>query len=703
MNKIFIFLFTFSIIKIFGQSYEREIEPFAFIIEQNQTRNTFSGGVNNPEFQFIDLDGDSDAELIYLCSDGSFEVLENEGSNTFPDFKLKIDKYPGLQLRNWFFFADIDADGDQDYFTSGESNTISLFENIGLSASPNFRLLIDTLRDVNGNIVFSESVSNPSFTDIDGDGDFDLISGNQAGTVNFFENIGTPQNFIFDVLEPGWQNIVIIGGKASARHGASSIEFGDIDGDNDLDLLWGDFFSRSLYYIQNNGDAQNPNMQLVSEVFPQNSDSLFTRGFNMPRLFDIDADGDPDLFASVLYDPTVPQSIIFYENRGNPQSPNYSKVTTDFLFTLDVGTKSTPVFADIDADGDDDLFIGSENNPFGTIFFFENNGSNEFTLVDSSFADIQFDLSVSPAFGDIDGDGDLDLLVGKFLGEISFFENTGTSTNPVFQFQFDLQDNTGSQIKFSNFSRPNLTDTDFDGDLDLTIGAFNGEVVYYRNIGTQNNFNFERDDNFFGSIDAGDQSYPYLIDEDNDGDLDLFIGNREGLIQFYRNAGSIHNPNFQFVTANYFNFDFGGEAAPLFNDIDGDGDADLFAGNIKGGLYFLRNKLISSVENNNEVLPQRFLLLQNYPNPFNPVTKIKYTIPTSPQTPLLTKKRGRGEVVLLNVYDILGNEITTLVNRYQPPGIYEVEFDASNLPSGIYFYRLTAGTFTESKKMMLLK
>ncbi len=88
------------------------------------------------------------------------------------------------------------------------------------------------------------------------------------------------------------------------------------------------------------------------------------------------------------------------------------------------------------------------------------------------------------------------------------------------------------------------------------------------------------------------------------------------------------------------------------------------------------------------------MLHQNYPNPFNPVTKILYSIPNQ-------------SMVTLKVYDILGKEVATLVNEEKPTGSYKVEFDGSNLTSGIYLYKLTAsggaGNFTETKKLVLLK
>jgi len=101
--------------------------------------------------------------------------------------------------------------------------------------------------------------------------------------------------------------------------------------------------------------------------------------------------------------------------------------------------------------------------------------------------------------------------------------------------------------------------------------------------------------------------------------------------------------------------------------------------------------------------PLNYELEQNYPNPFNPTTKIKYRIPLSP--PLLKGESGEatGGFVTLKVYDILGNEIAILVNEEKPAGIYEAEFDASLFPTGVYFYKIQAGNFISTKKMLYLK
>ncbi len=108
--------------------------------------------------------------------------------------------------------------------------------------------------------------------------------------------------------------------------------------------------------------------------------------------------------------------------------------------------------------------------------------------------------------------------------------------------------------------------------------------------------------------------------------------------------------------------------------------------------------IIVNVESTNLNTPNDFSLFQNYPNPFNPTTEIKYTVPSG------TLRQAYNDIlVTLKVYDVLGNEITTLVNEEKPAGEYEVEFDGSGLPSGIYFYRLQADSFIETKKMILIK
>jgi hypothetical protein len=118
-----------------------------------------------------------------------------------------------------------------------------------------------------------------------------------------------------------------------------------------------------------------------------------------------------------------------------------------------------------------------------------------------------------------------------------------------------------------------------------------------------------------------------------------------------------------------------------------------------------------SVEEGRDV-PTEFALYQNYPNPFNPRTTIRFSLPSHGSAPVKGRV-GEGSNVILKVYDVLGREVVTLVDEYKPAGIYTVQFsaiggsasggDASSLASGVYFYTLRAGTFTDTKKMVLMR
>ena len=105
---------------------------------------------------------------------------------------------------------------------------------------------------------------------------------------------------------------------------------------------------------------------------------------------------------------------------------------------------------------------------------------------------------------------------------------------------------------------------------------------------------------------------------------------------------------------------------------------------------FNLNSVITNTGYNSAAIPEKFTLLQNFPNPFNPSTNINYAIP-------------KGSNVKLTVFNLLGQEIATIVNKFQNAGSYSIKFDAGNLTSGIYFYKLEAGDFVEVKKMCLIR
>ena len=157
-----------------------------------------------------------------------------------------------------------------------------------------------------------------------------------------------------------------------------------------------------------------------------------------------------------------------------------------------------------------------------------------------------------------------------------------------------------------------------------------------------------------------------------------------GSIQFSRNNGETwEDIRYNLINMNYYKFN----TAEIINNF-------IFVGTTSIGLWKFDLDQINSVDTKINFW-DAFNLFQNYPNPFNPVTKIKYSIPED--------VRGEKQEVILKIYDVLGREVATLVNEEQPAGEYEVEFDGSALTSGIYFYQLKAGEYSETRKMVLLR
>jgi len=421
----------------------------------------------------------------------------------------------------------------------------------------------------------------------------------------------------------------------------------------------------------------------------------------MPRLADIDADNDLDLFITVLYDPTVPQSLMFYRNQGNENNPDFTLENENFLKTLDVGIHSSPVFVDIDNDEDLDLFMGNAKSPNGTLHFFENTGTAKdpaFQLADSVYFGIEGDLTITPSFGDLDGDGDYDLLIGEFLGKFSFYENTGTQFSSNLQFVEQVKDSSGNFISVGNYARPFLMDIDGDSDLDLVTGGFNGHIRLYRNVGTSSNYSFVFEQSYF-NLDVGDVSAPFLIDYDNDGDYDLFTGSDSVSIEdlgntlYYRNDGNNINPVWTLMSDKYLNHSFGGYIVPFLTDIDNDTDKDLFIGNIKGGLYYFENTIITGI-NYDDQQPENFTL-EVFPNPFNSQANILVSM-------------NKTEEVTIYIYNTLGQRVRQLYNGVLQVGKNKFTWDGKNdkkniLPSGNYF--LVVKTFDNLKtiKLILLK
>ncbi|MFN9628935.1 MAG: FG-GAP repeat domain-containing protein [Cyanobacteriota bacterium] len=246
-----------------------------------------------------------------------------------------------------------------------------------------------------------------------------------------------------------------------------------------------------------------------------------------PKLVDIDADGDLDAFIG-----TREGNTLFFRNGGSAESPAFAGSTTGFGLP-DVGYFASPSFADIDADGDLDAFLG---NSEGNILMFRNTGSATSAAFAGSSQGIGLpDVGANAvlSFADVDADGDLDALIGNYDGNILFFRNTGTATHAAF---------AGSSLGFGLpdvgfYASPQLVDMDADGDLDLFTGLRDGTTLFFRNTGTPSTAAFAGSSLGYGLPDVGSFASPTFADVDGDGDLDAFLGNREGNTLCFRNSG----------------------------------------------------------------------------------------------------------------------------------------------------------------------
>src|SRR4030095_8802173 len=150
---------------IFSQNLHQRFEGIPFTINGNNSLNPFNGGIENPPYQFTDIDGDGDFDLFIYDKDTSLNFYRNEGNPSNPVFRLITLRYQNLSIRNWFFFCDINNDNDKDLFCGGDSQHVRYYENIGNPQTANFTIRTYVLLSNLNEIITSESASVPTFAD----------------------------------------------------------------------------------------------------------------------------------------------------------------------------------------------------------------------------------------------------------------------------------------------------------------------------------------------------------------------------------------------------------------------------------------------------------------------------------------------------------------------------------------------------------
>ena len=283
----------------------------------------------------------------------------------------------------------------------------------------------------------------PTLVDLYSDGDPDLVVGHQSGVLHYIENTGTPADPVF--LERTGAGNPLDGISVGSY---STPTFTDLDGDGDSDLVVGNGHG-NIAYFENTGTVASPSFtQRIGAANP--FDDITKGSWSTLALADLDGDGDLDLAAGI-----DDGDVHYYENTGTSANPDFTQRTGESspLHNVNAGSYSTPEFVDVDDDDDFDLVIGSGNEG---VHYFENTGTatspgfTQRTGSDSPFSGLAVSAFFATDFADLNGDSYLDLVIGDYAGNIVYFENTGTHADPEFSPQsfanpttFTIYDNGG--------------------------------------------------------------------------------------------------------------------------------------------------------------------------------------------------------------------------------------------------------------------
>jgi hypothetical protein len=643
--------------------------------------NLFLGGAYWTRISLADIDGDGDLDMFYGGgTTGSLTYFENVGNYQEPDFELRYEEFPGLKHPSIHGetadadFADMDTDGDLDAAFAAEIDFGGfLYWNDGTIESADF-----VFRAPYGP---ADGQSNVTLIDIDADGDYDYFSGQGYRTFQmyFAENIGTAEEPIFETRSHHYQDL---------DFGIPfNFDFGDIDEDGDFDLLVCKHGGNVGYY-ENTGTPEDAEFVLVTDDFLPDRDT--TDWMETPELADIDGDGDLDLFLAGAF-----AHLYYFENLGveaDPQFVERSDTSYFYVFPFTGGSLISNS-VDIDGDGDEDF------DPGRSLLL------NESTWGETRYS--RYDNVMPFMHGwaaDMDNDGDYDYLTPAFGNFIGYFENIGDSSWPFWDSMRQLFPPDG---RLEDVWGVATGDLDNDGDQDLLVGdaGVSNGLAYYRNDGTPEAYEF----NFV------QQNYPpglgHLVimgialgDIDNDDDLDLLLSDMNILegndppvrLVFYRNDGTPEAPSWTFVTDDFQSIIHdhrNGNVAVCLSDVDRDGDKDLLLSVNLGLQLFLNPLIVTAVEEDHDNnLPALPIIsgLACYPNPFN-------------STAIITLEIGEPSDIDLSVYNLLGQRVESILKNRLEEGAHRIDWRPDNLAAGVYFLRASAGKNSTSIKILYLK
>ena len=571
----------------FPADYQRVVTPDIAVQDSagRSIANPFYGGLNTPRPQFVDIDGDGDEDLFLQERSGKIAFFERVTEGDTSRLVWRSDDYQGLDVGEWFRFADLDQDGAPDLLAEQPYSHIRAYRNVGTETDPQFELFSDSVRTPGGTAIFSDRQNIPNVTDIDCDGQLDLFLGRLDGTITRYEaaadTAGMPQ---FAHVTDDFEGIEIVNQQLGVRHGANTLTFADVNDDDAPDLFWGDFFEPGLLLIENTGACGNPSLSGEPQPFPPN-DPLQTSGYNAPALTDWTGNGELDLFVGVLggsqdANASLAENFYFYENTGT----EYRLRTRQFVGGVDVGSESDVAVGDLNGDGTLDLLLANKIDPkrgeTSVVYRLSNEGTATAPVYRRDGAlDLPAAYHYSPALGDLTGDGAADLLLGTWKGRIAYHRNQGDGT-------FEPVDEALLEVSGESHIVPALGDLTGNGRPDLVVGTGGGTLQFYRNTGSAAEPSFSRDPDLLADVDVGARAAPEIRDLNGDGVRDLLVGAQEGLFVI-ENEGTASAPSFG-DTTRVQREGIPRLATPAMDDLNGDGRLDLVMGSERGGLVLIQ-------------------------------------------------------------------------------------------------------------------
>lgn len=550
MKKFLLFIFIFSYCQLWGQDFSFRLDTSATIrVDGKRLPNAWAGGLNSAQFSTIDLNSDGQADLVIFDRTSNkistFLAVQQSNAWVYRHAPAYESLFPE-DLENWMLLVDFDADGRKDLFTFTPQG-IRLFRNETIGESTiAWKLVANPLytEGFSGKLnLYVASSDIPAIVDADNDGDMDILTFDFSGNYveyhkNFsVEDTGKTNGLIFKKQGFCWgdffkehcrdfrfdidcqtgqiRNTTEPNGRV--LHSGNSLLVLDLDGDSKKDVLFGHITCQNLAMLPNNGTVKDAKFKSAAYDFPT-KDPINFSVFPAVYFEDLDFDGKKDLIAAPntyqnegnLID--FKHSSWFYKNTGSNIAPNLTRQQTDFLQNtmIDIGENAAPVLVDLDGDGDLDLLVGIGGERGAT----------------------------------------------GYRGSIWYFKNIGNKTTAQFELQTTDYLNISQNLLITEI-RPFVADMNGDGvpDLGFTANSFTGLEVRYvpnqapRGTAFQLDFSKVVQLSMPNGVRNGDN--PLFVDVDKDGDLDLLLGRSFGNVEYHRNIGTVQKPDFKLENDNY--------------------------------------------------------------------------------------------------------------------------------------------------------